>query len=71
LDANELRQKLRAAPWNLHVGPQVAAYIAARLTSPKTAAFAVLANDARTGQPIRKTLKPAEFGGAAEQPLLF
>jgi len=69
MSPQELQQKLRT-DLGLRVGDHTARYIAARLASAKPKPFPVLANDARTGQPLYPTLNPADLRPDA-QPTLF
>ena len=69
MDTQQLQQKLRTT-LGLRVGDHTARYIAARLASAKPKPFPVLANDARTGQPLDPTLNPADLRPDA-QPTLF
>jgi hypothetical protein len=69
MDARQLQDKLRT-DLGLRVGDHTARYIIARLASPKAKSFPILANDARTGQPLSPTLNPADLRDDA-QPTLF
>ena len=69
MDARQVQDKLRT-DLGLRVGDHTARYISARLASAKAKPFPVLANDARTGQPLYPTLNPAELRPDA-QPTLF
>ena len=69
MDATELQQKLRTA-FGLRVGEHTARYILAQLASPKAKSFPVLANDARTGHPLNRTLNADDFRPTAP-PTLF
>jgi hypothetical protein len=68
MDVKELQNKLNAA-LGLHVGEQMAAYVLAKFAGAKTAtaAIPILAQDARTGHPIHRTVTAADL----EQPQLF
>ena len=69
MDARQLQDKLRT-DLGLRVGDHTARYIIARLAAPKAKSFPILANDARTGQPLYPTLNPADLRDDA-QPTLF
>ena len=69
MDTQQLQQQLRTT-LGLRVGDHTARYILARLAAPKAKTFPVLANDARTGQPLYPTLNPADFRPDAP-PTLF
>ena len=69
MDTQQLQQQLRTT-LGLRVGDHTARYILARLAAPKAKSFPVLANDARTGQPLYPTLNPADLRADA-QPTLF
>jgi hypothetical protein len=69
MDSEEVRRRLRAE-LGLHVGPQVAAYVAAQLAgagdNPRP--IPLLAQDARTGLAVRRELELEGFGVAATAP---
>ena len=69
MDTRELQQKLRTV-LGLRVGDHTARYILAKLAAPKAKSFPILANDARTGQPLYPTLNPADLRADAP-PSLF
>jgi hypothetical protein len=57
---SEIEQRLREK-LNLRVGPETTRYIAARLAAPATppAPFQIIAQNARTGEPLHPRLDPA------------
>ena len=69
MDTRQLQQQLRTT-LGLRVGDHTARYILARLAAPKAKSFPILANDARTGQPLYPILDPADLRPDA-QPTLF
>jgi hypothetical protein len=70
MDTQQLQQKLRTA-LGLRVGDHTARYILARLAAPKPTPFPILANHALTGQPLNRTLNPADLRPDDSQPTLF
>jgi hypothetical protein len=71
LDSEQLQQLLRTRH-NLRVGPNMAAYLLAKLGSAKKPkAIKVLAADARTGAPMPHQIDPAALAGDGEQMSLF
>jgi hypothetical protein len=61
MNAEQVRNKLRAT-LGLTVGEQVAAYVLSMLdATPALTALPILAQDARTGTPVRRTLEPSEL----------
>ena len=58
MNPTELQQKLRAT-LSLHVGEETARYILAKAARGDRRSFPILATDARTGQPLHRTIDPS------------
>ena len=50
--------------YGVRAGPAMCAYVGRRLSAGDPAGFPILAGDARTGLPVRRTVVPAEMAAA-------
>jgi hypothetical protein len=70
LDIEQLQQTLRIT-MGLRIGDEMAKYILAKLAASAAAPFPILASDARTGQPARHEINPADLTVSPSSQLLL
>ena len=70
LDVEQLQQTLRIT-MGLRIGDEMAKYILAKLAASSAASFPILASDARTGQPVRSEINPADLAVPPSSQLLL
>jgi hypothetical protein len=70
LDIEQLQQTLRIT-MGLRIGDEMAKYILVKLAASSVAPFAILASDARTGQPVRPEINAADLAVPPSPQLLL
>ncbi len=70
MDSEQLQQTLRIT-MGLRIGDEMAKYILAKLAASSATSFPILASDARTGQPARYEISPADLAFPPSSQLLL